>query len=92
MSVIVVVCMYALPIVVIGYFLYMEIQKIRYSVRKQIKDMHFKESLHSLGSLQGVQSMQGAHAPQGLQAQDLQDGNHTHDASKHHINPSQKSA
>lgn len=85
MSVIVVVCMYALPIVVIGYFLYMEVEKIRYGVRKQIKDMHFKESLHSLGSLQGVHSTQG-----GLNS--LQDGNHTHDNSKHHISHSPKSA
>lgn len=88
MSVIVVVCMYALPIVVIGYFLYMEVEKIRYGVRKQIKDMHFKESLRSLGSLQGVHSVQDTQG--GLNS--LQDGNHTHDASKHHISHAPKSA
>lgn len=88
MSVIVVVCMYALPIVVIGYFLYMEVEKMRYGVRKQIKDMHFKESLHSLGSLQGVHSVQGAQG--GLSS--LQEGNHTHDASKHNISHAPKSA
>lgn len=88
MSVIVVVCMYALPIVVIGYFLYMEVEKMRYGVRKQIKDMHFKESLHSLGGLQGVHSVQDTQG--GLSG--LQEGNHTHDASKHHISHAPKSA
>lgn len=87
MSVIVVVCMYALPIVVVGYFLYMEVEKIRYGVRKQIKDMHFKESLHSLGSLQGVHSTQG-----GLSGLQDIEASHTHDASKHHISHAPKSA
>lgn len=92
MSVIVVVCMYALPIVVIGYFLYMEVEKIRYGVRKQIKDMHFKESLHSLGSLQGVHTVQGTQSMSDLNGLQDTDSKHTHGASKHHISHTQKSA
>lgn len=85
MSVIVVVCMYALPIVVVGYFLYMEVEKIRYGVRKQIKDMHFKESLHSLGSLQGVHSTQGTQSAGDFNGlQDTEDS-HTHSTAKHRI-------
>lgn len=91
MSVIVVVCMYALPIVVIGYFLYMEVEKMRYGVRKQIKDMHFKESLHSLGSLQGAHSVQGTQGINDLNSlQNIEDA-HTHDIAKH-ISHTQKSA
>lgn len=52
----VIVALYALPIVVIGYMLYKEVEKNRYAVRKQIKDMQFKKSLHSLSSLQNPNS------------------------------------
>lgn len=62
MSVIVVACLYALPIVVIGYVLYREVEKIHRVVRKQIQDMHFKESLHSLKSLQSLQGLESSHS------------------------------
>ena len=53
----VIVAVYALPIVVIGYILYKEVEKNRCVVRKQIKDMHFKKSLHSLNTLQNPNSV-----------------------------------
>lgn len=65
MSVIVIACLYALPIVVVvGYVLYKEVEKIRCVVKKQIKDMQFRESLHSLSGLQSLdlQGLENSHS------------------------------
>lgn len=75
----VIVALYALPIVVMGYMLYKEVERHRYAVRKQIKDMHFKKSLHSLSVLQNphsstnsIKNMDSLHSLEELESLTLQ--------------------